>query len=307
MREPSVRTSERHAQAREAELERLIEEQRRDDTHYIRPQRMGSGKYHERDVLSLDGIEHAALEAKDIDSGADRNYGAKFGVPRGAVPVDITGRRISLTGNADRAQEQSVASIHRRLVLSGEARWEEILYEAAEELVLAFSPRLRPSEQQHVGREERVSRWVKKYLTHPELTREGRVWIVTTLATGYVDAAPLARRNTAWRRHLNGETQQELAAEYGVTQGTISKWCRSEEARRSELIAEVEAEEERKGETMTPRMEEALVRLVREAARNGARTGVEDALAQQDAEALVREAERILEEEAGRSRSTGRD
>lgn len=286
--------------AREAELARLIEEQRRDDTHFVRPERKGSGKYHDREVLSLDEIELKGMEAKDAgsDSGADRNYGAKFGVPRGAVPVDIMGRRVSLRGNADRAQAQGIASIHGRLSLSSEARWEEILYEAAEELVLALSPRLRPSEQQHVSREERASRWVKKYLTHPELTCEGREWIVTTLVTVYASVARLAQRNSAWRRHLNGETQKNLATHYGVKQGTISKWCRAEEASAAELIAEVEAEEEQRGKTMSSEIEEALVRLVCDAAQKGARAGVEDALAQRDAETLVRDAERILEDAA---------
>jgi hypothetical protein len=93
-----------------------------------------------------------------------------------------------------------------------------------------------------------VLRWWRKYLSHPDLTEEGRIALVTGVVQTYAIAA---QQLEIVKRHRIGESQRALATEYNMSQSAISRLC-----------SPLEIPEEG-GFTLSPKIAEAILREVR--------------------------------------------
>jgi hypothetical protein len=244
--------SDLSAAADTPELEKLVSEQLSDDKRKYdprtgtwfdqRPQRLGEH------VLSLDAFEsHDGLTPADSD---ERNgAGAKYGVPRGNVPVDIGGVR-SAPASFD-CEARNVEVVHRKL----SNVWRRLRLEAEEELLDALfadeqlESRVSGRHSARTNlRELLVKRWWEKYALHPDLTEEGRTALVVSTVKRVCSAFGQLE---IVERHENGETQRALAAEYGMSQSAISRLC---------LPLEIP---EPGGVKLSPKMAEAILREVR--------------------------------------------
>lgn len=222
------------AAATTPELEKLVSEQLYDDgrkldpvsgTYFdVRPQRKGPRGGQEY-VLSLNSFEsHDGLTPADNDERHDE--GAKYGVPRGNVPVDIGGERTA-PASFD-CEVRNVARVHHRLSESPEERWNRIAYQGVLDLleILGFQIVSEHDGSRWAGKVRRVREpsfrwfkgWADRIAYHPNLDSNQGEGIGLL-----VDVVTAVGKFTIAERQKTGEAIRVLAERFGYSKSSLHR------------------------------------------------------------------------------------